>query len=75
VACVREFAQSIKKTQGLKRSGVDANAYRWVTLFDPVKARATGEGALRHDCRRQPAAPPGIVDVLTQLTQCAPDRD
>jgi hypothetical protein len=52
VACIREFAQSIKKTQGLKRSGVDANAYRWVTLFDPVKARATGEGALRHDCRR-----------------------
>jgi hypothetical protein len=36
VAGIREFAQSIKKTQGLKRSGVDANAYRWVTLFDPV---------------------------------------
>jgi hypothetical protein len=51
-ACIGEFAQSIKKAKSLQRRGIETDAHRWVALFYPVKARATGEGALRHDCRR-----------------------
>jgi hypothetical protein len=51
MTCVGEFVQSIKETKGVKHRSIDANAYGRVTLLDPVKAGATGEGALGHDCR------------------------
>lgn len=71
VADVGNLAQAVEQAQGLKDTGIDADADSGVPRFDPLLCRAGREGALSHDRHRQSATPACIVNVRAELAQGA----
>lgn len=63
VADIGDFNQAVEQAESLKNAGVYADADVRVPGFDFLESRAGREGALGHDCHRQPSTPAGIMDV------------
>lgn len=66
---ISDLAQVIEKSERLKHGGIDANAYRWISLFDALKSGPARKGAFSHNGSRE--APPSscIPEVVPKLAQ------
>jgi hypothetical protein len=57
----------------LENRGINSDAHPGVPPLDPLESRTASEGAVGHYGRRKAATPPGIMEVLPELTESSLD--
>jgi hypothetical protein len=72
---IRHIGDPVHEAQGEQHGRVIADVDALIALLDLVERHAADRGALGENGGSNPPPPPGVADVLAQLSQCPKDGD